>query len=67
MTNIQIEVMREEYKKGGKFKDFVDKSCKVYETTVEEAFEKVIMWEYYLSVSNTKGCNYDREIHGDKD
>ena len=63
MLKEQIELMRTEYNKGGKFKDFVDKSCKLYETTVDEAFEKVIMWEYYLSVSNVRGCNYDREIH----
>lgn len=55
VTEEQIKTMVDEYVKGEKFSEFVDKSCYAYHTTVLQECAKATVWEYYLSV--TKGCN----------
>ena len=55
INNVQYNQMIEEYKKGGKFKDYIDKACQTYGDSVENECRKAIVKEYYISV--TKGEN----------
>ena len=52
LTNEQVMAMLNEYKKGGKFKDYVDKGCSAYKSAPESECRKVTVWEYYKSVVN---------------
>jgi len=56
---MMIEQMKQEYDKGGKFKDFVDRACKQYGDSKEAEFDKATVKEYYKSVLHG-GCNEDR-------
>ena len=56
MTEEQLRQMNQEYDKGGKFKEFVDRACKIYKTTKEQEMQKLIVYEYYKSVL-PDGCN----------
>ena len=58
MTDEQIKAMIAEYEKGGKFADFVNKSCGKYGTNLIEEYRKVIVYEYYKSVVD--GCNKEK-------
>lgn len=55
IDNLKYNKMFEEYTKGGKFADYVNRCCKNYETNVVEELNKAITWEYFKSV--TEGCN----------
>ena len=55
ITAEQENQMIDEYDKGGKFKEFVDKACASSGLTPREECRKIIVWEYYKSV--TEGCN----------
>lgn len=55
INNIQYNKMLEEYKKDGKFSDYVRSCMRNYGTTVREELHKQITWEYYKSV--TEGVN----------
>ena len=55
INNIQYNKMLEEYKKDGKFSDYVRGCMRNYGTTVREELHKQITWEYYKSV--TEGVN----------
>ena len=57
-----IAKMREEYEKGGKFAEFVDKGVAAYGGTPEDEYQKEIVKEYYKSV--TEGVNKEREMKG---
>lgn len=59
ITDNQTKEMLNEYAKCGKFKDFVDKACKMYNTSVEQECSKVTVYEYYKSVL-PDGCNKER-------
>ena len=48
--------MIEEYKKGGAFKEYVDKAVKKNNSTPEIECEKIIVKEYYKSLIKG-GCN----------
>ena len=58
ITDEQINRMMEEYAKAGKFKDFLDKACATSGLPQREECRKIIVWEYYKSV--TEGCNKER-------
>ena len=62
IDNLKYNKMLEEYRKGRKFADYVNKCMSNYETTLTEELRKVITWEYYKSVVD--GCN--KEIKDDK-
>lgn len=55
IDNLKYNKMFEEYRKGGKFSDFVNKAMRSYGTTLQQELRKVITYEYYKSV--TTGCN----------
>ena len=55
INNIQYNKMFEEYKRDGKFADYVRGCMRNYGTTVREELHKQITWEYYKSV--TEGVN----------
>ena len=55
VTEEQTKAMIDEYVKGGKFAEYVDKACYAYHDTVLQECQKVTVWEYFQSV--TKGCN----------
>lgn len=55
MTDKDYKSMLEEYKKGGKFTEFVNKAIRGKDITVEQQCLKEICFEYYKSV--TVGCN----------
>ena len=55
IDNLKYNKMLEEYRKGGKFSDFVNKAMQSYGTTLQQELRKVITYEYYKSV--TEGCN----------
>lgn len=55
MTVKDYNEMFNEYIKGGKFADYVNKSVKTYDISVTDVLNKAITWEYYKSV--TEGCN----------
>jgi len=59
VTEEQTKDMIDEYVKGGKFAEFVDKSCASYRTTVLQECQKVTVYEYYKSVTN--GVNKEKE------
>ena len=50
--------MIKEYKKGGAFKEYVDKAVKKNNSSPEIECEKVIVKEYYKSLKEG-GCNED--------
>ena len=59
INNLQYNKMLEEYRKDGKFSDYV-KSCMTnYGTTLRDELRKAITWEYYKSV--VEGCNKQNE------
>ena len=64
ITTEQTQAMLEEYKKGGKFKDYVDKGCEAYGDSVESECQKTTVYEYYKSV--TTGCNQEKGVEGVK-
>lgn len=47
--------MQDEYVKGGKFTDYVNKACRTYGDSVDDELKKAIVQEYYRSV--TEGVN----------
>lgn len=55
MTDKDYNEMYNEYIKGGKFADYVNKSAKTYDISVTDVLNKAITWEYYKSM--TVGCN----------
>ena len=59
VNNLQYNQMLEEYRKDGKFSDYVKNCMHAYGTTLRDELHKVITWEYYKSVVN--GCNKERE------
>jgi len=58
---IMFEQMMNEYKKGGKFKDYVDKGCEAYGDSVEDECRKETVYQYYKSVTDKNGCNREKE------
>ena len=50
IDNLKYNKMLEEYRKGGKFADYVTKCMNTYGTTLSEELRKLITWEYYKSV-----------------
>lgn len=58
ITNEQAMLMLEEYEKGGKFKEYVDKGCSAYNSNPEKECNKTTVWEYYQSVVN--GVNKEK-------
>jgi len=59
ITNEQLNLMKIEYDKGGKFKEFVDKACASSGLTPREECRKVTVYEYYKSVVD--GCNKEKQ------
>lgn len=55
VNNLQYNQMYEEYRKDGKFADYVKGCMRTYGTTLREELHKVITWEYFKSVIS--GCN----------
>ena len=55
VDNLKYNKMFEEFRKGGKFTDYVDKCMRCYGTALHEELRKTITWEYYKSVA--EGCN----------
>ena len=55
IDNLKYNKMLEEYQKGRKFADYVNKCMVTYGTTLQAELRKVITWEYYKSV--VEGCN----------
>lgn len=55
IDNLKYNKMLEEFRKGGKFCDYVARCMSNYGTTLSMELRKVITWEYYKSV--TEGCN----------
>lgn len=55
IDNLKYNKMLEEYRKGGKFSDYVKHCMESYGTNLQEELRKVITWEYYKSVVD--GCN----------
>ena len=49
-------IMKAEYDKGGRFKDFVDKACELYEDTPDDEMHKLIIYEYFKSLQKGE-CN----------
>lgn len=67
IDNLKYNKMLEEYRRGGKFNEYVNKCMQTYGTNLQEELRKTITWEYFKSVSDAKGCNYDRELHENED
>jgi len=59
IDNLKHNQMLEEYRKGRKFADYVNRCMSNYGTNLSEELHKVITWEYYKSVVD--GCNKERE------
>ena len=59
INNLQYNKMYEEYKKDGKFADYVRRCMRTYGTNLREELHKQITWEYYLSV--TEGVNKEND------
>ena len=55
IDNLKYNKMLEEYRKGRKFADYVNRCMDNYGTTLSQELRKVITWEYYRSV--VEGCN----------
>ena len=55
VDNLKYNKMLEEYRKNGKFYDYVNGCMKNYGTTLQNELRKAITWEYYKSVAG--GCN----------
>ena len=58
INNLQYNKMLEEYRKDGKFADYVKRCMDNYGTTLNEELHKVITWEYFKSVMI--GCNREK-------
>lgn len=58
IDNLKYNKMFEEYRKGGKFCDYVTNCMATYGTTLQMELRKVITWEYYKSVVD--GCNKEK-------
>ena len=55
VNNLQYNKMLEEYRKDGKFSEYVRRCMHTYGTKLTEELRKTITWEYYKSV--VEGCN----------
>ena len=60
INNLQYNQMLEEYRKDGKFAEYVQKCMRTYGTNLREELSKTINWEYYKSVVDKDGCNRER-------
>ena len=60
INNLQYNQMLEEFKKDGKFAEYVRKCSHAYGTSVREELHKTITWEYYKSVVDKDGCNKEK-------
>lgn len=58
INNLQYNKMLEEYRRDGKFAEYVKKCMQTYGTTLQDELHKVITWEYYKSV--VEGCNREK-------
>ena len=58
INNLQYNKMLEEYRKDGKFADYVRKCMTCYGTTLQEELQKTITFEYFKSV--TEGVNKEK-------
>jgi len=59
ITAEQENQMIDEYVKGGKFSEFLDKACASSGLTPREECRKVTVYEYYKSVVD--GCNKEKQ------
>lgn len=59
VTDEQIKQMMDEYNKGGKFKEFLDKACASSGLAPREEARKIIVFEYFKSVVD--GCNKEKQ------
>ena len=50
INNLQYNQMLEEYRKDGKFAEYVKRCMRTYGTTLREELHKQITWEYYKSI-----------------
>jgi len=57
IDNLKYNKMLEEYRRGGKFCEYVKRCMSDYGTNLSEELHKVITWEYFKSV--VEGCNKD--------
>ena len=55
IDNLKYNKMFEEYRKDGKFCDYVTNCMATYGTTLQAELRKAITWEYFKSV--TEGVN----------
>ena len=55
IDNLKYNRMLEEYRKGRKFAEYVNKCMNCYGTNLTEELRKTITWEYFKSV--TEGVN----------
>ena len=60
INNLQYNQMLEEYRKDGKFADYVKKCMGCYGTNLQEELHKTITWEYFKSVADKDGCNKEK-------
>ena len=60
INNLQYNQMLEEYRKDGKFAEYVQKCMRTYGTNLREELHKTITWEYFKSVVDKNGCNRER-------
>lgn len=60
ITAEQENQMIDEYVKGGKFSEFLDKACASSGLSPREEARKIIVFEYFKSVVD--GCNKEREV-----
>ena len=59
INNLMYNQMYEEFKKDGKFADYVRNCMRTYGTSLREELHKAITWEYYKSVVD--GCNKEKQ------
>ena len=63
IDNLKYNKMLEEYRRSGKFAEYVKRCMGSYGTNLQEELHKTITWEYFKSV--TDGCNKEKMADAD--
>lgn len=61
INNLQYNQMLEEYRRDGKFTDYVRSCMTANDSTLQMELRKAITWEYYKSVTDKDGCNRENK------